>query len=219
MEPHIYCIEGHWDHGLGEASQVEGMLRMNRENGGMPYIRRNCATSDEMHFWLAREWMLLPEGSILYIATHGAPDQIWLSGYHEGSRAQVEIMSALPDTTGSVEMLGRGSMVHFSGCEVFRISDKALDDFMRRSGFAVVSGFTRNAGFLEGNGAGVSLEGQLFNAIGLTANLDLHLLSGDNNAARGRRDRLRELATKLDRRFPDCGFRLRLSPRARSHDE
>ena len=219
-EPHIYCVEGYWGDGnLGDNTQVEGMLKLNHDNCGMPYIRRNCATLDEMHFWFATEWSELPEGSILYIATHGAPGQIWLSEQREGSRPQVEAISALPDTSGAGEMLGQRCMIHFSGCRVLDMRDEDLDDFMTRSGTAVVSGFMNKAGFLDGANAGLALESQLFNSIGPNANLELHLLQGDNEQARGRRSRLLGLEKDLQGRYPDCGFRLRLSPAVRACDD
>ena len=219
-EEHIYCIEGHWEHAPCVNSLVEGMLSTNLANGGMPYTRRNCATLDEMHFWLASEWAELPSGSVLYVASHGAPGRIKLSKSCDGFRPQVGAISTLPDSALAGERFADGCLVHFGGCNVVDIRDEDLDGFMKRSGAVAVSGFTEEVGFLDYRDAGLSLEGQFFNSIGPYADPEcrLDLLSGNSRRARDRRQHLRNLEQRLQEAHPECGFRLRLSPKVRACD-
>lgn len=98
--------------------------------------------------------------------------------------------------------------------------DEDLDEFMNLSGAAVVSGFTEEIGFLGYHDAGLPLEGQLFNSIGPHAEPEcrLDLLAGNARTARERRHHLRNLEQDLQKAFPTCGFRMRLSPNVRAGD-
>ena len=218
MPETIYCIEGHWNHALGEPSKVEDMLRSSHKDGGMPFIRRNCATLDEMHFWLSAEWALLPMGSALYFAAHGAPGQVRLSEYHSGSRPQVTSLSTLAAIADVNAWLpADGCLIHFGTCQTLDVSDEVLDDFMIRAGASVVSGFTQEVGFATHGVAALALEMQFFSSIGPSSNPEcrLDLLGGRSRAAQRRRQHLMDLGLSLKRQYPDCGFRLQLSPEIR----
>ena len=72
-ERRIYCIEGHWDYGNTEVEpSVEPILQMLQKHGVWNYTRRDCATQEELQFWLKYEWKRCKPGSILYIASHGS---------------------------------------------------------------------------------------------------------------------------------------------------
>lgn len=213
---HLYCIEGHWGYDWGEPS-VEPMLDMVRSMGGWPYIRRNSATVGEMQYWLRTEWCSLDPGSILYIASHGWPSQIWLA--NEDESREVETLDGLVARAG--EGFADRCLVHFGGCRVLQdVSDDSLDAFLKHSHASAVSGYTEDAGWLTEPQDGpeiippsVALEAMLFSSI-MNSGVDegglrLDLLQGDRQKPASRRKELRGLEEKLDGRFPECGFRLR----------
>ena len=213
--PHVYCIEGHWGYDWGEPS-VEPMLDMVRSVGGWPYIRRNSATVGEMHYWLRKEWWKLEPGSILYIASHGAPGEIWLTNADEYREREGETLGSLAARLEDLPF-AKNCLLHFSGCRVLEtVSDPDLDELIERSGASAVSGFRNDAGWLvkhrDRHGVippSVALEAMYFSSI-MERAIRLHLLRGHADAATNRRRRLREIANELEERFPDCGFRLRI---------
>ena len=180
---HVYCIEGHWGYKWGEPS-VEPMLEMVQSVGGWPYIRRNSATAGEMHYWLEKEWLSLERGSILYIASHGAPGEIWLTNAPECRANAGETLDSL-----AARLAGLGfaedCLLHFSGCKVLeKVSDPTLDEFIERSGASAVSGFRNDAGWLarhrDRHGVippSVALEAMYFSSI-MERDIKLHLLRG-----------------------------------------
>ena len=66
LERRIYCIEGHWDYGKRTAEpSVEPMLKLLSDMGEWDYARRDCATKEEMKYWIEHEWCRCKHGSIL----------------------------------------------------------------------------------------------------------------------------------------------------------
>lgn len=201
--PDIYCIEGHWDYEDREPS-VEPMLEMIQSVAGWRYIRRNSATVDEMRFWLNTEWWdNCPDGSILYIASHGGPGEVCLS------TGQTVAISELP------EGFAQSCLVHFSGCQTLDISPKDLSHFLGHSGAAAVSGYTKDAGWLTvyQDRHGVVPPCLALEAMYFTSALEvrLDLLDGDARARIDRVEHLRNLEKDLRKRFPECGFRLHIA--------
>ena len=217
----IYCIEGHWEDAGNEPwhePSVEPMLDMVRSAGragGWPYIRRNSATVGEMFYWLRNEWCHASFGSILYIASHGAPGEIWLSNSDESTA--VETLPGLAEQMGGPEFADR-CLIHFDGCRLLEnVSDQDLDEFMERSGASAVSGYTTDAGWLTEHRVrhgvippAVALDAMFFSSI-MERDIRLDLLQGDQAARVERRQDLRDLAEELQARFPTCGFRLRIT--------
>ncbi len=69
LEQRIYCVEGIWDWGNREVEpSVEPMLQQMRNMGLWPYVRRDCATEQELEFYLKTEWWRCKLGSCLYLA-------------------------------------------------------------------------------------------------------------------------------------------------------
>ena len=139
-----------------------------------------------MRYWLEHEWMRCKEGSVLYLAAHGASGEIWLS----------DDVSMHMMTVGNWDCAN--CWVHFGGCNVLDVPDEAIEDFMTKSKAAVVSGYTVETGWTDTTYApALALEMMLFSSI-----KDVKLDDG-----RSRR-RLKSIAENLSDRFEDCGFRL-----------
>ncbi len=199
----IYCIEGHWDYGnrVVEPS-VEPMLACLRGMDQWEYARRDCATTDELVYFLDAEWHRCDFGSILYVATHGAPGEVHLSEEHAVTLEQLAVH--LEDSCDDC-------LVHFGGCEVLNAPEPRLRDFMQKTGAMGVSGYTVEAGWASAvdykgrtsppvpGAPALALELLLFSTLS-TASIDLT----DGKQFR----RLRRVADDLSERFPDCGFQM-----------
>ena len=199
----IYCIEGHWDYGNRTAEpSVEPMLKLLQGMDLWDYARRDCATVDELVYFLDMEWSRCDFGSILYVATHGEPGVVSLSGEHHVTVEQLAVH--LEDMCGSC-------LVHFGGCKVMAAPESRLRHFMDQTGAMGVSGYTVESGWtsvVDSNGRtrppvpgapALALELLLFSTLS-TESIDLT----DGKQFR----RLRRVADDLENRFPDCGFQM-----------
>ena len=187
LDKRIYCVEGHWDYGKREVEpSVEPVLQMLSVLGHWKYARRDCATVEEMKYWIEEEWTLrCREGSVLYFATHGGPGEISLSANEPLRMAEITA-----DCTNC--------WVHFGGCNVLDVPCETIRAFMEQSGAVVVSGYTAEVAWSNTKFApALALELVLFSSI---ADILLH-------DGRSRR-RLKSIAESLSSRFEDCGFRL-----------
>ena len=132
---------------------------------------------------------------MLYFATHGGPDQVWL-------RPDDEVVGA----TTLKEWLGEegceGRHIHFGGCNTFRTFKECgynLENLMKFTKATSVSGYAAESGWLGQDAPALPLELQLF---GLLA---------DVNIARNTKDRskkLRGIKDEIIDRFPDCQFNM-----------
>ena len=190
--PIIYCIEGHWGYGPDKVEpSVEPALDLLRRLDLWPYVRRDCATSKELKYWIKSEWNQLEYGSILYFATHGAKGKIWLS------ESQGTPIAKIADSADCSK-----SWVHFGGCNVLSSAEGKVEEFMRDSGATVVSGYTKDAGWTDVT-------------VAYPPTLALELILFSSAATKGvkfwhskSRQKLEEISEDLKGRFPDCGFEL-----------
>ena len=184
----IYCIEGHWDFGNREVEpSVEPILQMLRTMGQWDYARRDCATIEEMNYFLRREWSRCRQGSILYFASHGDTAQILLS---DDQRLGLDTLLAEVDCTNC--------LIHFGGCKVLDVEENRIRDFMKKTGAMGVSGYTENVGWSDTKWPpALALELMLFSSVS-AENIKLK----DGRSVR----KLRPLIENLKRRFPECGF-------------
>ena len=191
LDTRIYCIEGHWDYGNREVEpSVEPILLMLRSMGHWNYARRDCATVEEMYYFLGKEWIRCRQGSILYFATHGDSGELWLS---DQQPLGLETLAARADCTNC--------LVHFGGCSVLSVEEGRLQEFLQKTGAMGVSGYGADISWSDTKWPpALALELMLFSSI----------KSEDIDLTDGRSDRrLQPLAEKLKSRFPECEFKLR----------
>lgn len=190
----IYCIEGvhltEEEIGKGETEPtVEPMLALLRRSGYWNgYLHRTCATMDELRYRLLNEWQGFPYGSILYFSTHGAPNQIWL-------RPETEVVQI--QMIGAWEVDLTDCHVHFGGCDTFGKGSGDLRELMDATRASSVSGYAAESDWLTGPPA-VALELVLF---ALLSEVDLA-------ANDGRDTELKRINTQINKRLPDCHFRM-----------
>lgn len=197
LKKRIYCIEGVWDYGDREVEpSVEPLLEMLRRQDLWEYARRDCATIPELKHYLTYEWCRCRVGSVLYLATHGEPGEIYLS---EGESLGLDALAGLLEE-GQCE----DCLVHFSGCSVLGGDEDAVRQrvktFLDRTGAMGVSGYSVEAGWTDTFSApAAALELMLFSSIE-SEPIDL---------SNGRHfNRLRKVVESLQVRFADCQFEL-----------
>ena len=195
----IYCIEGHWDYGAREVEpSVEPILQLLRDLGHWDhYVHRDCVTVDELRYFLDKEWKRCKEGSILYIATHGAPGAIWLSE-SENEVITLEVLSEMQyDFTNC--------LVHFGGCSILGDDGKArARKFMQATGANYVSGYTKDTGWVDiSDPPALALEVMFFSSI-KAKKIDLTKSRANSIAKR----EMQELRGELRGMFKTCGFEL-----------
>ena len=188
LKKRIYCIEGHWNYGKREVEpSVEPILQMLNGLEQWPYARRDCATVEEMNYWIRQEWNRCREGSVLYLATHGEKGRIWLSDDYS-----VDVAGINADCTNC--------WVHFGGCNVLSVQEDRIGELMSRSGATVVSGYTCETGWADITWPpALALEMVLFSSAAVR-----HVDLSDGRSRR----KFKDIVDDLNDRFPDCGFRL-----------
>lgn len=199
----IYCIEGHWDYGNREVEpSVEPMLAQMRCMGVWDYARRDCATMEELRYFLDAEWWRCKRGSVLYFATHGAPAEISLSSEHVVTVEQ--LATYLEDGCDDC-------LIHFGGCKVMATEERRLRAFMEKTGAMGVSGYTVETGWTSALDSNGRQQPPVPGAPALA--LELLFLSTIRTEGISLKDgrqfgRLRRIAADLQDRFEDCGFEL-----------
>lgn len=195
-ERRIYCIEGHWDYGKTEVEpSVEPILQMLQKYGAWNYIRRDCATKEELKFWLKEEWKRCKDGSILYIASHGSTGCISLAYQNDvGIRQLADWMSECGSDC-------RNKWVHFGGCNIFagKKGDEEAREFMDRTEASCVTGYSKTTGWMDMKHPAAPLELVLFSA---TSDIDFR----DGRSVK----RMHKIKNDFNdnKIFEGCGFRL-----------
>lgn len=184
----IFCIEG--EHDVAHPGwTIEPMLELLQRNDSWEYQHRFCATIQELQYLLQVQWNECAEGSLLYFFTHGAKDQIWLSGTDQ----------AVGLLTLKEWINGKGCHIHFGGCDTFSGGEHNLGELLEYTKASSVSGYATSVGWFGEKAPAVSLELEF---LGLMYSIDLA------KNTKGRARRLANITKKIDTRFPDCKFKM-----------
>ena len=62
----IFCLEGSWDNDLQKPSTIRPILELLRMNYKIDYIYRDCATKEELEFYL-KKWTQTPFKNTLLV--------------------------------------------------------------------------------------------------------------------------------------------------------
>ena len=198
FEKRIYCIEGHWDYGKRQVEpSVEPVLQMLQKYGSWNYVRRDCATREELQFWITHEWTRCKPGSILYIASHGSAGSISLTHKND-----VDI-DTLADWLSGCKGACTNKWVHFGGCRTFASKEgrDAIRAFIGRTEASCVTGYSKTTGWMDlEKRPAVALELMLFaSTVGVKFE--------DGRTVKGPMRRI-ESRFKVNSIFKDCGFRV-----------
>ena len=196
LEQRIYCVEGVWNWGDREVEpSIEPVLEMLRRQDQWSYVRRDCATTEELKHYLDAEWKRCRTGSVLYMATHGSQGTISMS---EGEDLGL-------DTLGEwLEGKCEHCLVHFSGCKVLggrkRAVHERIKTFLDKTCAMGVSGYGADVGWTNVSWApSAALELLFFSSI---REQEINLEAGRYFR------RLNKIVKNLQDKFPDCEFDL-----------
>ena len=210
VDPVIYCLEGVWrqiddqqDQRSRDAS-VEPLLQYLKSNEYWDFRHRNVATVPELKYFLDNEWSRCTEGSILYLPTHGSPGCISLGTGHDVYMiARLNISSdqrpdEMPDLISLLSSWDQDNChLHFCGCAIFEDNEDWIDEFIDKTKFAVVSGYTqKDLGWTDAELPAVLADIMLFS----------QLSEVDYSDKSKFEPILREIQEVMDCRFKDCGF-------------
>ena len=217
----IYCLEGlHAYEESGEkrlASEwtMEPMLQLLRTYNLWNYTRRVCATQAEFDYFLDNEWCCCPEGSILYIASHGKCGRIYLS---EREFVTLDQLGQRLNSETSSNL--KNCYIHICACDVLSIEHSKIKEFMDITDATAISGYIGEVGWAElfpdaktSQEAipSIALELLLFATI---SEQEIDFTSGNNSFHK----KLKECRDRINAKFSDCNW-FKLVTKLDTYDE
>ena len=136
----VCCVEGLYEYG-GKEPTIKPMLQLLTQWGYWPHVYKRCKTVQQAKAFLRKDWNESTYDSVLFFATHGEPGRIALS---EGESISLGDLARDDCLWGQCERC----YVHFSACDVLENKD-AVEDFLRETGAAAVSGYRTDVGWAE----------------------------------------------------------------------
>jgi hypothetical protein len=158
----IFCLEGMWDPDLAYRSSVRPILELLELRERIPFIHRDCATSDELKFYLDR-WTLqrYRRYPILYLAFHGQPNLIYV-GREEFT---------LDDFSEFFAGRCKRKIVIFGTCSTLRIDKRHLKRFLATTGAVAVCGYRTDVDWITSTAFEMmllaSMQANVFNGKGI----------------------------------------------------
>jgi len=136
----IFCIEGLWESDLRKRDTVMPLLEVLRLNAGVKYIHRECATKEELEFYL-KKW---PQKNydaypILYLTLHGDSEEIFLASKPY----------SLKDLSRVLEGKCNNRVIMISSCKTLMTSKRTLKDFLSITNALALCGYRNDAWWLR----------------------------------------------------------------------
>lgn len=151
----IYCLETEW-FGRKDKTSVEPVLRLLETTYGLrvPYIHRNVATREELEHRL-REWLRAEFNThpILYLAFHGRPGQIDITGPADGI--------GLAELATVLEGRCKGRVLHFGSCGTLNLESRRLREFRQQTKALALMGYKSRIDWLPSTVLDLLLLGSL----------------------------------------------------------
>lgn len=135
----IACIESFWDSNVERRLNVGPLLEIIASRNSSRFIHLTCNTQDELKFALKSIPAKAPF-RILYFAFHGHPGTIELA---DGTSLSLDELATI---------MGRkfaNWVIHFGTCGTIHTTPAVLRDFKRRTGAALLLGYTKNIDWVE----------------------------------------------------------------------
>jgi len=193
----ICCVEGIYEYGdSDDEPSIKPMLELLSQWEYWPHVWERCRTVEQMRLFLADRWSQSGPGSVLYFASHGGPGSIQLSSEKESIK--LKKLAKMDCLKGKC----KGCYVHFSACNVLE-DETAVNDFLRETGAAAVSGYRTDVGWAESEKPAVPLDLMLFNQL-----WEAPVKRFNSRTAKAK---LEEIEGDLKRRFCDCEFSMKFN--------
>lgn len=137
----IFCLEGLWETNLRKPSTVQPILAFLKQNAGISYIYRDCGTQEEFKFYLSKFLQSrYKDYPILYLAFHGEPGKILISG---------KTTCSLKDIGELLREKCKGQVVIIGSCSVLDIDKRILKSFLNSTGALAVCGYRNNVDWIR----------------------------------------------------------------------
>lgn len=136
----VFCLEGIWGETLKYQSTIEPALQLLEKHQGIRYIHRNCATTEELQYYL-NKWSLkmYADYPILYLAFHGDDNVLKLQG---------KVIS-LEELAIFLENKCRGRVVIFGSCSTLNINKRYIKKFLKLTGALAVCGYKTDIDWIK----------------------------------------------------------------------
>ncbi len=187
----ICCVEGFHEYG-GNEPTIKPMLELLKQWDYWPYVYKKCKTIQQVKTFLRKDWSECTVDSVLFFATHGEPGRITLSEGESISLGDLARDDCLWDQCQACH-------VHFSACDVLEYKS-AIEDFLRETGAAAVSGYRTDVGWADSHKPAVLSDIMLLNLL-WEAEIEFSHLGQFGPT-------LKQIEGDLQRRFGDCEFKM-----------
>jgi hypothetical protein len=131
----IYCIEGSWNHNdMRDRSTILPILDLLDKRGICKYIYRDCATPQELEYYL-NKWSqksISESYPILYLAFHGEEENIFLN--NKDTYSMEQIAELLEDKC-------YGKVIYFASCATLGIDLRKIQTFLERTNAIATIGY------------------------------------------------------------------------------
>src|SRR5574344_99413 len=136
----IFCLEGNWENDLKKKSSILPLLGFLKQNVGIEYIYRDCATKAELEFYLNKfKQAGYKNYPILYLAFHGASEMILLS---DGEYPLDNIAMIL-------EGKCKNKIILIGSCSVMDTHGRRLNTFLEKTNALAVMGYKNDVDWLR----------------------------------------------------------------------
>ena len=139
----IYCIEGLWEpNNVSNKSTVLPILELLEKRGICNYIYHNCATEQELEFYL-KKWKtkrIADKFPILYLAFHGKRECIYLNSKDTYSLEQL---------SDFLEDKCYGKIIYFGSCSTLKTDKRKLLNFLEKTNAIATIGYKSDVDWLK----------------------------------------------------------------------
>lgn len=135
----IFCLEGLWEPKLTDKSTVLPLLQLLEANSGIKFIHRDCATVEELEFYL-KKWGQAAYNAypILYLAFHGEAGEIWVD-------KKYSIDQLAESLSGTCER----SIIYFGSCSTLDVDKRHLKRFLKQTNALAVCGYKNEVDWMR----------------------------------------------------------------------
>ena len=135
----ILALEGEWENNPKYKIGIGSILKFIEEVTEVDYHHRRVATESDFFFYLKKG--SYKSFSIIYFAFHGERNKIILGN----NKHQLTLDEIAEGASGVL----KDKIVHFGSCSTLKIKKQDLIKFKKVTGAKIVSGYTKDIGFVD----------------------------------------------------------------------
>jgi len=143
----IFVIESDWESSAKKQSSILPMLQcINGVYPSVKYIFRTANTKDELRYCLGKFKQVSRTNDdfcALFFSGHGSSGQVFLGREALSLKELAEVANEVG------EKLFESHLVHFDACSVIKNLEQDVNEFIKLTGAALVTGFGCDVDFIE----------------------------------------------------------------------